>query len=396
MKYEFDEIIDRKGTNSIKHDFAVERGKPQDILPLWVADMDFKTPSVVTEALVKAAQHGIFGYSDSKQEYYEAVYQWFHNRFQWDIEPKWLVKTPGVVYSIAAAVRAFTGEGDAVLIQQPVYYPFSQVILKNNRKLVNNPLVYKDGAYSIDFEDFEVKIVNHHVKMFILCSPHNPVGRVWTKEELIQLGDICLKYGVLVISDEIHCDFTYQGIKHHVFTSLKPEYKDNAIVCTAPSKTFNLAGLQLSNIIIANKELKKKFTDEMNRTGYSQVNALGIIACQAAYSYGGEWLEELMEYLTGNLNFIRDFMIEQLPQIKLIEPQGTYLVWLDFHELGLSNEEVEDLVVNKAKLWLDGGTMFGEEGENFQRVNIACPRETLKKAFLQLKQAVDTLAINKN
>jgi cystathionine beta-lyase len=391
MNYDFDQIIDRKGTNSLKYDFTAERGKPQDILPLWVADMDFKTPSQVTDALTKAVQHGIFGYSDSKQEYFDAVYQWFSKRFGWEIEPKWMVKTPGVVYTIAAAIRAFTKEGDAILIQQPVYYPFSQTIKANNRELVNNSLLYKDGEYTIDFDDFEAKIVNHQVKMFILCSPHNPVGRVWREAELIRLGDICIKHGVLILSDEIHCDFTYKGTKHFIFTSLKPEYKDHAVVCTAPSKTFNLAGLQLSNIFIANRELKKKFLEEMNRTGYSQVNGLGIVACQAAYESGEEWLESLIEYLTGNLNYIRDFLAENLPKVKLVEPQGTYLAWLDFHELGLSNEEVEELVVQKAKLWLDGGTMFGAEGENFQRVNIACPREVLKKALNQLKQAIDTI-----
>lgn len=388
MTYNFDEIIDRKNSNSIKYDFAAERGKPEDILPLWVADMDFRTPSPVIEALVKAAQHGIFGYSDTKEEYFWSVYNWYNTRFNWSVKREWLVKTPGVVYAIATAIRALTDEGDAVMIQQPVYYPFSDLILANQRKLINNPLIYKNGKYYMDFEDFEEKIIKHKVKIFILCSPHNPVGRVWTNEELTRVGDLCIKHNVMVISDEIHGDFTYKGIKHFVFADLKPEYLNNSIICTAPSKTFNLAGLQVSNIFIPNRDIRRKFKEEMKRTGYSQLNTLGLVACQAAYEHGAPWLEELKEYLEGNLEFIRNFLAERLPQIKIVEPEGTYLVWLDCRALNLSEEELEDLIVNKAKLWLDGGTMFGREGEGFQRINIACPRVILEKAFLQLEEGI--------
>lgn len=394
MTYNFDEIIDRKNTNSIKYDFAAERGKPEDILPLWVADMDFRTPSPVIEALVKAAQHGIFGYSDTKEEYFWSVYNWYNTRFNWSVKREWLVKTPGVVYAIATAIRALTDEGDAVMIQQPVYYPFSDLILANQRKLINNPLIYKNGKYYMDFEDFEEKIIKHKVKIFILCSPHNPVGRVWTKEELTRVGDLCIKHNVMVISDEIHGDFTYKGIKHFVFADLKPEYLNNSIICTAPSKTFNLAGLQVSNIFIPNRDIRKKFKEEMKRTGYSQLNTMGLIACQAAYEHGAPWLEELKEYLEGNLEFIRNFLAERLPQIKIVEPEGTYLVWLDCRALNLCEEELEDLIVNKAKLWLDGGTMFGREGEGFQRINIACPRVILEKAFLQLEEGIKSVFDN--
>ncbi|NLK98400.1 MAG: pyridoxal phosphate-dependent aminotransferase [Epulopiscium sp.] len=394
MTYNFDEIIDRKNTNSIKYDFAAERGKPEDILPLWVADMDFRTPSPVIEALVKAAQHGIFGYSDTKEEYFWSVYNWYNTRFNWSVKREWLVKTPGVVYGIATAIRALTDEGDAVMIQQPVYYPFSDLILANQRKLINNPLIYKNGKYYMDFEDFEEKIIKHKVKIFILCSPHNPVGRVWTNEELTRVGDLCIKHNVMVISDEIHGDFTYKGIKHFVFADLKPEYLNNSIICTAPSKTFNLAGLQVSNIFIPNRDIRRKFKEEMKRTGYSQLNTLGLVACQAAYEHGAPWLEELKEYLEGNLEFIRNFLAERLPQIKIVEPEGTYLVWLDCRALNLSEEELEDLIVNKAKLWLDGGTMFGREGEGFQRINIACPRVILEKAFLQLEEGIKSVFDN--
>lgn len=394
MTYNFDEIIDRKNTNSIKYDFAAERGKPKDILPLWVADMDFRTPSPIIEALVKAAQHGIFGYSDTKEKYFWSVYNWYNTRFNWSVKREWLVKTPGVVYAIATAIRALTDEGDAVMIQQPVYYPFSDLILANQRKLINNPLIYKNGKYYMDFEDFEEKIIKHKVKIFILCSPHNPVGRVWTKEELTRVGDLCIKHNVMVISDEIHGDFTYKGIKHFVFADLKPEYLNNSIICTAPSKTFNLAGLQVSNIFIPNRDIRKKFKEEMKRTGYSQLNTMGLIACQAAYEHGAPWLEELKEYLEGNLEFIRNFLAERLPQIKIVEPEGTYLVWLDCRALNLCEEELEDLIVNKAKLWLDGGTMFGREGEGFQRINIACPRVILEKAFLQLEEGIKSVFDN--
>ncbi|MDF2539279.1 MAG: aminotransferase [Herbinix sp.] len=389
MKHNFDEIINRTGTNSIKYDFAIERGKPEDTLPLWVADMDFQTAPSVTEALMKAVQHGIFGYSESKSGYFNTLYEWFKDHFDWRVEPEWLVKTPGVVYAIATVVRALTQEGDAVLIQRPVYYPFSEAIIANNRKLVNNALIYENGAYHIDFEDFEDKILKHKVKLFILCSPHNPVGRVWTREELNRIGTLCIKHHVIVISDEIHADFTYQGHKHTIFGSISDDFLNNSIICTAPSKTFNLAGLQVSNIFIADKGIRSKIRDEIRRSGYSQLNIMGLIACQAAYAGGGLWLEELKRYLEDNLGFVRAFITKHLPKVKLVEPQGTYLIWLDFGALNLTEDELDDLIVKKAKLWLDHGTMFGNEGRGFQRVNIACPRSILEKAFHQLAVAVN-------
>ncbi len=391
MIYNFDEIVDRRNTNSIKYDFAKHRGKPEDTIPLWVADMDFKTLPQVTEALERVSRHGIFGYSEVKEDYFTTLYTWFFDNFGWEIRPEWLVKTPGIVYAVAMAVRAFTKEGEGVLIQQPVYYPFSESILANRRKLVNNPLVYTGGEYKMDYEDFEAKITAENVRLFILCNPHNPVGRVWTKEELTTLGDICLKHGVIVLADEIHADFIYEGYKHLIFSSLKPEYASNTVTCTAPSKTFNLAGLQVSNIFIQNPDLKKGFKEEIAKSGYSQLNTMGLVACQAAYEHGALWLKQLKSYLAGNLSHVREFLAERLPQIKLVEPQGTYLLWLDFSGLGLSDDGLEDLVLNQAKLWLDNGLMFGEEGRGFQRVNIACPREILTKALEQLEKAVKSL-----
>ena len=389
MSCQFDTAIERKGTNCLKYDFATERKKPADVLPLWLADMDFQTPPAVVEALVKSAQHGIFGYSESKQGYFNALQKWYSKNFAWTIQPQWLVKTPGVVYAICAAIRALTAKGDAVLIQRPVYYPFSEAILKNERTLVNNPLRYSLGTYRIDFKDFEEKIIQNNVKLFVLCSPHNPVGRVWTKDELIRMGDICVKHGVFVVSDEIHADFVYNGNKHFVFANLNPEYADCSITCTSPSKSFNLAGLQVSNIFIANQSIKQKFREEIDKDGYSQLNLMGLVACQAAYEHGQQWLNELKNYLYNNLQFLRNFLASKLPQIKLVEPQGTYLIWLDCRNLGLNEEQLENLFVNKAKLWLDSGALFGLEGKSFERINIACPQLTLEKALLQLEQAIN-------
>lgn len=388
MSSRFDEAISRKGTNSLKYDFAAERGKPAGVLPLWVADMDFKTCPAALKALDRCVKHGIFGYSECGEGYFEALRDWYLKYFDWEIQREWLVKTPGVVFAICAAIRALTNKGDAVLIQRPVYYPFSESILSNERKLVNNPLIDSEGKYSIDFDDFENKIVQNKVKLFILCSPHNPVGRVWTDEELTRLGDICVKHGVFIVSDEIHADFVYAGHRHSVFASLKPEYLERTVTCTSPSKTFNLAGLQVSNIMIANPEIRKRLLKEVERTGYSQLNAMGLSACQAAYESGGPWLEELKRYLAGNLELVRSFLAENLPEVKLVEPQGTYLLWLDFRCLNLNTEQLEDLIVNRAKLWLDAGMLFGPEGRGFERVNIACTRNTLRQALSRLSQAV--------
>lgn len=386
--YDFDQIIDRRNTNSLKYDFAVERGLPADVLPLWVADMDFRAPEPVLDALRKTVDHGIFGYSDVKDGYYDAVSQWFLTRFGWQTRPEWLVKTPGVVFALAMAVRALTQPGDSVLIQPPVYYPFFNVIRSNDRKVVESRLVYKDGAYAIDFADFERKAAKEHVKLFILCSPHNPIGRVWTVEELRRLGDICRKHGIYVVSDEIHCDFTLPGHPHHVFLDAVPELTERAIVCTAPSKTFNLAGLQASNIWIPGEEIRKRFVREMSRCGYSGLNRMGLIACQAAYEGGGDWLDGCRTYLRDNLDFLRAFLAERIPQVRLVEPEGTYFAWLDCSGLGLSQEALDEFIIRRAKLWLDAGHIFGGNGGQFQRVVLACPRATLRQALEQLAQAV--------
>lgn len=388
MPVDFDTVPNRRGTNCFKYDFAREMGMPEDVLPLWVADMDFPTAPAVLERLHALAEHGIFGYTGVKDAYFSAVHNWYAQRFSWETQRSWLVTTPGVVFAIAIAIRAFTQKGDAILIQQPVYYPFANKVTENDRQLVVNPLVLKNGRYEMDFADMERKIVDYHVKMLLLCSPHNPVGRVWTKEELLRIGEICQKHGVLVVSDEIHADFTYAGHTHRVFASVKSEFADFTITCTAPSKTFNLAGLQNSNIFIPNRQLRHAYKKELSACGCGGTNCMGMAACQAAYEAGADWLEQLKQYLAGNLAYIRQFLREKLPEIALIEPEGTYLVWLDLRKLGLTEQQQRQLIVQDAKLWLDTGTLFGQGGEGFERINIACPRTTIEQAMQRLEHAV--------
>ena len=389
--YNFDEIIKRHGTNSLKFDFAKERGKNGDELSLWVADMDFRVANPITKAIQKQVDHGIYGYTEVKKDYFETVKNWFVKNFSWEPADATLVKTPGVVFAIAMAIKAFSKPGEGVIIQQPVYYPFSEMIIANERKLINSPLVLEGGAYKIDYDDFEKKVVENDVKLFILCSPHNPVGRVWKEEELKKIGDICLKHNVIIFSDEIHADFVYSPNKHHVFASLGEEYANNSLIATAPSKSFNIAGLQISNIFINNKKLRDAFKNEIVKSGYSQHNVMGLVAARAAYESGQEWLDEVRAYIKGNLDFLRDYLKNNIPQLNLIEPEGTYLVWVDFRNLGLSEKEREDLIVKKAKLWLDAGTMFGVDGEGFERFNIACPRSYLEQALKNLKDAVEEI-----
>ena len=388
MPVDFDTVPNRRGTNCFKYDFAREMGMPEDVLPLWVADMDFPTAPAVLARLHALAEHGIFGYTGVKDAYFSAVHNWYAQRFGWETQRSWLVTTPGVVFAIAIAIRAFTQKGDAILIQQPVYYPFANKVTENDRQLVVNPLVLKNGRYEMDFADMERKIVDYHVKMLLLCSPHNPVGRVWTKEELLRVGEICQKHGVLVVSDEIHADFTYAGHTHRVFASVKSEFADFTITCTAPSKTFNLAGLQNSNIFIPNRQLRHAYKKELSACGCGGTNCMGMAACQAAYEAGADWLEQLKQYLAGNLAYIRQFLREKLPDIALIEPDGTYLVWLDLRKLGLTEQQQRQLIVQDAKLWLDTGTLFGQGGEGFERINIACPRTTIEQAMQRLEHAV--------
>lgn len=381
---DFDTVIDRKGTRSLKYDFAVRRGKHKDVLPLWVADMDFQTSSYITDALEDMVKHGVFGYSESEEHYFGAVQNWMERHYNWHVKESWMTKTPGIVFALAMAVKAYTQENDAVLIQPPVYYPFKEVVEDNHRRLVNNTLVLGgDGTYTIDYEDFEKKIIEENVKLFILCNPHNPVGRVWTKEELERLGDICLKHGVFVVSDEIHADFVFER-KHTVFSEVKEAYRDISMICTSPSKTFNIAGLQISNIFISNPEKATAFRRQVAAAGYSQVGLPGLVACEAAYRHGDEWLEGVLAYIKANAEFTRAYLQEHLSRVKMTKLEGTYLVWLDFRDYGLTDKELDEKILNQAGLWLDSGAVFGKCGEGFQRINIACPRKTLQQALDRL------------
>ena len=388
---DFDKVIDRRNTRCLKYDFAKRRGMPEDVLPLWVADMDFATSSYIEDALIERAKHGIFGYSEVQTPYFEILENWLKKHHNWDVQEKWLIKTPGVVFALAMAVKAYTEIDEGILIQAPVYYPFYEVIRDNGRKIVENELYLgDDNRYHIDFEDFEDKIISEKVRLFILCSPHNPVGRVWTAEELVKLGDICVKHGVIVVSDEIHADFVFKG-RHHVFASLKKEFENISITCTSPSKTFNLASMMMSNIFIPNHELKRKFRKELDAAGTSQLGIMGLVACEAAYCKGEEWYRSMIEYVRKNIEFTKEYIAENIPDVSMIDIEGTYLVWLDFHKTGLSAEELDRRIIHNAKLWLDSRKIFGKCGEGFQRINVACPRSILKEALDRIKNILKGL-----
>ena len=384
MNYDFDTVTDRKNTNAIKYDLAKKRGKPEDAVSLWVADMDFPTAPCIQKAVAEKAAHGIWGYSRPDNRYYDALKKWYKERHNFEVQNEWVVNTPGVCFALAAAIKAFTNEGESVLIQKPVYYPFFNIINSLQRKVVNSSLILKNNHYEIDFDDFERKIVQENVKMFILCSPHNPGGRVWTKQELQKISEICLAHNVLVVSDEIHSDITFGSNVHTVYGSLSEQALKNSIICTAPSKSFNLAGLQFSNIFIADEKLRKAFSEELDKTGYDEPSVFGIVAATAAYSEGADWFDSVKSYIWENILFAKKYIEENAPQIKVLVPEGTYLLWLDFSKTGLSDSEINDRVLNKAKVWLDSGSMFGKEGEKFQRINCATPRIILEDALKRI------------
>ena len=388
MSYNFNQIFDRHNTNAVKLDLAVPRGKPADVLSLWVADMDFPTSPAILESLHKKIDHGIFGYSCLDEPFHQALSAWMKNEHNFTFERRELVTTPGVVFAISSAIKAFTQEGESVLIQTPVYYPFKNMIEANNRRTITSSLYEKDGKWQINFEDFEKKIIDNNVKLFILCSPHNPVSRVWTRQELSQLAEICLRHNVIVFADEIHNDFVYAPNVHTVFSTLSQEIAENSIVSMSPSKTFNLAGLQFSTNFIKNPSLRSKFKAERDKTGYDEPSLMGIVAARAAYESGKPWLEELKKHLLSNIDFIRNYLAKKLPKARLIEPEGTFLLWIDFSAYGIPDGELDDLIVNKAKVWLDRGTMFGAEGDCYQRINIATSQVLLQEAIDRIAGAL--------
>ena len=387
-EYDFDEIIDRHKTGSLKWDALQERFGAEDLLPLWVADMDFRAPQPVIDALTLRAQHGVYGYSSFLPAYYDSVIGWYKRRYNWEIKREWLVYTPGVVPAINFAIQGFTNPGDKVIVQPPVYYPFFNAIESNGRHVLYNPLKLSGGYYEMDFADLEEKVRDPRAKAIILCSPQNPVGRVWKREELQRLGEICIDNDVMVISDEIHSDLRYPGIEFTNFASISEKFANNSITCTSGTKTFNLAGLQISNIIIPSKGIRQTFENTVLSAGTFRPNSFAADALQTAYDQCEGWLDEIQEYLAGNLGFLKEFIHENMPKVKVIEPEGTYLVWLDFREVEPDPMELEKLMRNDAKVALDEGYIFRIGGAGFERINLACPRSILKQALTQITDAV--------
>lgn len=388
----FDELIDRRGTDCVKYDAPIQQGWAEDTLPLWVADMDFPAPAAVGEALREMTRPGIFGYQLAGADYISSVTGWFDRRFGWKPEADWLVETPGVVFALCTAVRAFTKPGDAVMMLLPVYPHFFEAATDNGRRVVSSQLKPGiNGRYEIDFDEVERLMDEEKPRLFILCSPHNPVGRVWTEEELRRLGELCFARNIPVVADEIHCDFTYPGHPHTPFLSLGPAFEQNGVSCTAPSKTFNLAGLQDSNIFIPNPMMRAAFQRELRAQGTFGVNSAGRAAAKAAYDHGESWLRELLAYLRENDDFLRDFLARELPQLKAAPLEGTYLAWVDARGLGLSDGELSALLRDKAHVRLNPGAEYGAGGEGFLRFNLACPRSTLRLALERIRDAVKEL-----
>ena len=373
MKYDFDREISRRGTNSYKWDSAEREG----VLPMWVADMDFHTAPAIVDALHRRVEHGIFGYTRVPGSYYEAVKGWFARRHGWTIDREWIIYTSGVVPAISAVIKALTAPGDKVLVQTPVYNCFFSSIRNNGCETVTSPLVHTDNTFTIDYDDLERKVADPKVKVMILCNPHNPAGRVWRCEELVRIGEICIRHGVTVISDEIHCELVLPGHHYTPFASISEEFLLHSVTCISPSKAFNIAGLQIANIICADADRRVKIDRAINDNEVCDVNPFGVIATQTAYSEGEEWLNQLIEYLYANYLYMKAFCREQLPGFPITVLEGTYLVWMDCRILGIPSEDLEQQLLDKVGLWLNAGTMYGVEGEGFMRWNIACPRVRL-------------------
>ena len=387
MKYNFDEIIDRRGTESVKWDAVSERWGRNDLLPMWVADMDFRTPSFVMNALRKRLEHEVLGYTFACEEWYTSIINWLQSRHGWKVKREELTFMPGIVRGLAFAIQCFTEKGDKVMVMPPVYHPFFLVTEKNKREVVYSPLVLRDGQYYIDFDRFRKDIQG--CKLLILSNPHNPGGRVWTREELEQIAEICYESKTLVISDEIHADLTLPPYQHITFALVSEKARQNSLVFMSPSKAFNMPGLASSYCIIENKEICRCFQEYMEASELSEGHLFAYLSIAAAYSNGTEWLDQVLAYIQSNIDFTDAFLSEYIPNIKMIRPQASYLVFLDCRTLGLNQKELVDLFVDGAHLALNDGTMFGKEGEGFMRLNVACPRSVLEKALKQLKKACD-------
>ncbi|MBU5672455.1 pyridoxal phosphate-dependent aminotransferase [Paenibacillus sp. MSJ-6] len=386
----FNELPDRRGTFSYKWDQREKLFGGEDVLPLWVADMDFKCSPAIVEAVVARASQGIYGYTIKSQEYVNAITGWFQGRHQWMIDPSWLTDSPGVVPSLSIAVRTLTSPGDQVIVMSPVYNPFYDVIVKNERSIADSPLILKDGRYEMDFVTLE-EHMQAGAKLLLLCSPHNPGGRVWTKEELLQLGELCIKYDVQVVADEIHCDLVFDGNKHYPFSSLSSALAERTVTCLAPSKTFNIPGLQTSFVAISNPSLKRLFDGEVSALSIGSVNFFGPTATIAAYTQGEPWLESVLTYVKDNHDYAIQYLGEHLPGLIPIPSEGTYLLWVDCRSLGLAPAALKRLMYRDAKIAFNEGSIYGKTGEGFLRINLACPRDVLAEALTRFTQAVERI-----
>ncbi|MBN1414954.1 MAG: PatB family C-S lyase [Bacteroidales bacterium] len=387
MKYDFDTPVARENTSSAKYDLRKEIFGRSDVIPLWLADMDFQTPGFIIEALKRRLQHEILGYSFPPDSFYDAIINWNRRRHEWVIKKEWIGFSPGVVPALNLLVMALTKPGDKIIVQPPVYFPFFSAVENHGRILVNNPLYYDQGEYRMDLKQL-VLCLDDKVTMIFLCNPHNPTGNVWEKEVLMELANLCAERNIIMVSDEIHSDLIYPRYRHIPLASLSSAIAGHTITCLAPSKTFNLAGLSTSYLVISNPELKKKYDAMLDLVHVGAGNIFGFTALEAAYNEGDEWLEQLMEYIGDNLRFLTDFLREYIPPIKVVKPAATYMVWLDCREMGLGVKELRDFMIHKAGLGLSDGPLFGQGGEGFQRINIACPRATLEKALCRLQDAV--------
>lgn len=384
MKYDFSKLIDRTNTSCFKFDAREKIFGKADVIPMWVADMDFATPPFIIEKMSQRLKHPVFGYTFRDDEFSDAIRMWMSKRHGWSIDNQWISFAPGIVAGLYHAVQAFTNQGDKVLIQSPVYHPFYYAARQNGRRLVTNPLIQKDGKYSIDFNHFEDQI-KKGVKLFILCSPHNPVGRVWHKEELIQMAEICLKYNVLIVSDEIHADLIFHPHKHIPLATLSPEIANQTITFNSASKTFNIAGLTTAYAIISNPQYLKTYNQQLEKNGTNHGNIFGFESLKAAYSpQGEEWLEQLLHYVKQSVDNVDQYLKKNLPKIKLIYPEGTYLLWIDFRELGIPVDKLTSIIVNEAGLGFNSGEIFGPEGQGFQRMNIGCPHDLVNESLNRL------------
>jgi len=391
MKYNFDEIINRQNTNCVKYDLNQEIFGTNDILPMWVADMDFKTPDFIIDAVKERAEHPVYGYTFRPDSYYQSIIDWVKRRNNWNIDKEWIGFCPGIVPAVNMAVMAFSNPGDKIIVQPPVYFPFFNAVELNGRRLVYNQLQLKNGRYGFDLEDLKKKTVDPAVKMLILSNPHNPGGSVWSKTELEELATICIENNVLIISDEIHGDLVYKPNKYIPLSSINNEIAQHTVSFIAPSKTFNIAGMSSASSIISNKVLRQRYNEIIEQLHIGMGNMFGIVALEAAYKNGDNWLNQLLEYLQENVKLTQEFIESHIPEIKMIKPEGTYLVWLDFSKLGLNNKELDDLLIKKAKVGLNSGYTFGPGGDGFMRINIACPKPILEKALKQIKEVVKQL-----